>query len=232
MKNKFIKDLEKHLLLVKNEKDAREMRGYMKNKFDFIGVKVHVRAQLLKYLYPDHSEEIEENLIEIVYELFQKEEREYQYIALELLKKNIDQIYKIEHILLLKKLSELKPQWDTIDIFAKDILGKYLLKFPEMTETIVNLMNNSNYIWKIRTSLLFQIHYKEKTNGELLFKTIKKFKNHPDHFIQNAICWSLNEYSKYEPKLVNEFVKKNNISQMKKLCISCVESKKRNFINK
>lgn len=211
MKLTFIEDLQKHFMLVKNDEDALKMEQYMKYNFKFLGVKAHLRSQIVKYLYPDHEDEIRANLINLVYELYDMEEREYQYVALELIKRNLDLLFKIEYVPFLRKLTELKPWWDTIDIFAKDILGKYLVKFPEMTDTLVNLMINSDNKWKVRSALLFQIHYKENTNGELLFKVVKKFQHHQDQFVQNAINWSLNEYKKYDETKVLNFVKKNNI---------------------
>lgn len=215
MKLTFIEDLQKHFMLVKNDEDALRMEQYMKYNFKFLGVKAHLRTQIVKYLYPDHVEEIRANLIDLVYELYDMQEREYQYVALELIKKNLDLLYKIEYVPFLRKLTELKPWWDTIDIFAKDILGKYLLKFPEMTDTLVNLMINSDNKWKVRSALLFQIHYKEKTNGELLFKVVRKFQHHPEQFVQNAINWSLNEYKKYNEVEVSKFIKKYNIQSYK-----------------
>ena len=182
----------------------------MKNSHPFIGITTHLRLRILKYLYPDFEIEIKSNLLNLVEELFNKEEREYHYIALDLIKKNIKSLYRIEHFSFIKELAEKKPNWDTIDIYAKDILGRYLFHIPELTQTFVNLFINSNNEWKIRSIILFQNHYKEKTNKNMLFLICLKFMNSKNSTIRSAIVWALKEYKKINPQEVIRFTHKHN----------------------
>jgi len=210
MKISFLEALEEQFKMHNDVVYAKKMEQLMKHSNSYIGITTHLRLRILKYLYPDYKTEIKTNLIEIVNELFEKEEREYHYIALDLIKKNINLLYKVEYFYFIKSLIDKKPNWDTIDIYAKDILGKYLLKLPELTQTFVSLLSNSNNVWKIRSILLFQVHYKEKTNKNLLFLICNKFIKSNNYMINSAAIWALKEYKKYNSYAVNKFTHSND----------------------
>lgn len=216
MKITFIEALEEQFEMHKDIFYAKKIEKLMKYAYPFIGIKGHLRLQILKYLYPDYKEEIESNLISIVQKLYAKEEREYHYIALELLKKNITLLYKVEYFIFLKDLLDTKANWDTTDIIAKDIVSKYLLYFPELKHAMINLLVNSGNTWKIRSAIIFQINYREKTNKNLLFIICDKFLDTNDNNIYNAIIWALKEYKKYNEVAVNQFLKDKNFSLVSK----------------
>ncbi|UYW01623.1 DNA alkylation repair protein [Flavobacterium agricola] len=189
---------------------AEKMDRLMNYSHPFAGIPNHLRLRIVKYLYPDFKHEIETELLDIVAHLFAKQEREFHYVALDLIKKNLDALYRIEYFSFIKDLAEQKPNWDTIDIYAKDILGKYLQRIPELTQTFVNLFINSNNEWKIRSIILFQVNYKQKTNKNLLFLICLKFIDTKNYMIHSAMVWALKEYQKINPEEVANFIKKND----------------------
>jgi len=54
--------------------------------------------------------------------------------------------------------------------------------------------------------ILFQLHYKERTDTELLASIISRNSGTKEFFINKAIGWALREYSKSDPGWVRDFV--------------------------
>ena len=75
---------------------------------------------------------------------------------------------------------------------------------------------DSENIWLQRTALLFQLKYKEKTDRELLEKTINRLKNTGEFFIDKAIGWILREYSKTNSGWVADLVERVELSKLSK----------------
>jgi len=107
-----------------------------------------------------------------------------------------------------------KSWWDTVDLIATNLVGKLFQKFPELILYYITKWATSENLWLQRTTLLFQIKYKDKTDAALLFKLIESFAGHPDFFIRKAIGWALREYSRTDPQLVAEFVKNHQLSSL------------------
>ena len=56
-------------------------------------------------------------------------------------------------------------------------------------------------------ALIFQLKYKEKTDGVLLFNTVKRLAHSKEFFVQKGAGWALREYTRTNPESVVEFVK-------------------------
>ena len=61
-------------------------------------------------------------------------------------------------------------------------------------------------IWQNRVAILFQLNYKDNTDQELLFEVIERLKGNKEFFIQKAIGWSLRQYYRTQPVVVEKFV--------------------------
>ena len=73
---------------------------------------------------------------------------------------------------------------------------------------------NSDNLWLIRISIIYQLKYKKQTNIEILSQAILKNKSSNEFFINKAIGWALRQYSKTNPSWVFEFVKSNKLSRL------------------
>ena len=69
-------------------------------------------------------------------------------------------------------------------------------------------------MWLRRTTLLFQLRYKDKTDETLLFALIEENQESNEFFIQKAIGWALREFSKTEPVSVVDFVSSHTLAQL------------------
>lgn len=190
----------------KNDQNAIGMANYMKNNFQFLGIKKEKRTQLLNEALQLYQEEIKKNYLSIALSLFEKNYREYHYCAIEIIIKFHKKKYQVSDIIWIETIITNSSWWDSVDSIAKNILGAYLLTFPDEKKVILTNFMSSNAMWLQRSAILFQLGYKEKTDGLLLKEICLNFKDSKEFFIQKAIGWSLREYAKYNPKFVYDFV--------------------------
>lgn len=207
----YVSDIQTTLFQNSNSENAFLMKKYMKNKFDFYGIKSPLRKELCK---PFLKKEIIPDIAQIekiIKELWNEPERELQYFAMELLSK-YSKDADMRAIDLFEYMITNKSWWDTVDYIAVNLVGKHFLKFPDLILPTTNNWVTSNNIWLQRTSILFQLKYKSKTDLPLLFKYILMHSKSKEFFIRKVIGWALREYSKTDPNAVVNFVNTNELS--------------------
>lgn len=185
---------------------ALPMANYLKNNFIFFGIKTEQRRTIFKSNYEKYKLEVKSNFREIVWELYQKQEREFHLCAIDLLLKEFKNNYRLEDIQFIEKLITTHSWWDSVDTLAKYQLGGYLKQFPKETEEVIRRFSSASNLWLNRSAILFQLSYKEKTDFNLLKSECEKHKHSREFFIQKAIGWALRDYSRFNPKGVKEFV--------------------------
>ncbi len=191
---------------------ASQMAAYMKDQFPFLGIPKPKRELLSKEYMKQFKKQGELDW-EFVNMLWSMSEREFQYLAVDYLLKLIDSLQEkdIENI---KPLIITKSWWDTVDIMATRIIGPLCLKYPELINIYILKWSNSDNIWLIRSAILFQLKYKEKTDVDLLGLIIKENSETKEFFINKSIGWALREYSKTNKTWVEEFIKKNRLNSL------------------
>ena len=210
----FILNLESDLHQKANCELAIPMENYMKNNFSFLGIKTEERRAIFKTNYEKHKSEIKANFRTIAWELFNKKEREFHQVAIDLLVKQFKKNYILEDIKLIENLIITNSWWDSVDVVAKYLLGGYLMQFPNETLKVIEQFSNSENMWLNRSAILFQLGYKQKTNPDFLFSECLKQSHSKEFFIQKAIGWALREYAKSNPEAVKEFVKTSNLKPL------------------
>ncbi|MFV0560678.1 MAG: DNA alkylation repair protein [Enterococcus sp.] len=200
------------LIFEKNAEEAVGMARYMKNHFDFAGVKKPVRAQLQKpYIKDSKQWAIPKLLSEITY-YYQQPEREYQYFAIELTQNNVKRL-SFENLKELLPLVQQKEWWDSIDSWRK-VYGTWIGLHPEYLERIFGLFEQQEDFWLRRIAITLQLQSKEKTNCDLLKKALYYDMNTEEFFIQKAIGWSLRAYAKTDPEWVRQLLRQENFSKL------------------
>ena len=198
----------------KNEDDAIAMSLYMRNKFKFLGIKSPKRKEIFKQIYENfkNNKEIDK---EFVVKFFNKDYREFQYIAIDYLIK-MKKYFLKEDIYFIKDLIITKSWWDTVDLIASNLLGEICKKYPSLIDEQIVFWINDENMWLRRSSIIFQLRYKENTNLEILQKSIESNIDDDEFFIQKAIGWALREYSKTDYKWVLNFINNHNLSKLSK----------------
>lgn len=200
-----------------NHNEAEGMSRYMKNKFSYLGIKKPIRAIIQKHWFTKIPVNLSrEQKWELVYELWQKEHREFHYAAMDYVRRWKDKEINIEDDKQIEFLLTNHSWWDSVDTLASNYLSRYMRLFPEKREILIENWRNGENMWLRRSCLIFQLRYKEETNFDLMKALINQFKNEKEFFIQKAIGWSLREYAKTQPLLVKEFVYESGIQGLAK----------------
>ena len=194
----------------RNEENRGTMEKYMKNHFSFFGIKSPERKRIVAPIMKEFRGISEEDRLKAALLLFQKPERECHYTALAFLEKGIKKAPE-QAIDTYKQLLQTKPWWDTVDMIASNLCGSYFLRYPEKLTSFTEVWKESEHMWIRRSSLLFQLKYKVKTDEELLFRTIGTLKSEKEFFIEKAIGWALREYSKTNAEAVVHFLETTNV---------------------
>ena len=199
-----VKELVKELKAVANPDDAVAMKAYMKNKFEFLGVKTPARRKLAKTFFKQQTDSvIDWNFIN---EAWNNPYRELQYASLDYLesRKKLLIPSDLSH---LKKLAQTKSWWDTID-FLDRLVGSIIARFPE-TKEIILAWSRDEDIWLRRLAIDHQLLRKEETDTELLEKILVNNLGQTEFFINKAIGWALRDYSKTNPNWVKDFIERH-----------------------
>lgn len=196
-----------------NPQKAIVMEAYMRNQFKFLGITAPER----KILTRDFLKTIDRATIdwEFVQQCWEKDEREFQYLAIAYLTK-VKQRLIVEDIPRLRQLIVTKSWWDTIDSLDK-FVGYVALHHPTVEATLLDWSTDDN-IWLRRVAIDHQILRKEQTNTALLEKIICRNFGQKEFFINKAIGWSLRDYSKTNPEWVKTFIARHQ-DQMAPLSI-------------
>ena len=213
----LVQQLELEFEKNRNEFEAEGMSRYMKNRFTYFGIKKPKRAVIQKQWFSIIPEDFtREHKRELVLELWQKEQREFHYVAMDFMAKWKDKELVSEDSEFIEFLLTNHSWWDSVDALASNYLGRYLRVFPKQREIVIKSWRKSENRWLRRSCLIFQLRYKSQTNFELLKSLILEFKHEKEFFIQKAIGWSLREYAKTNPVSVRNFVEESGIQGLAK----------------
>ena len=211
----YIKPLVKEFKNNANPTNAEPMAKYMKNLFPYLGIKTPERREITKKFFKEKGLPEISDLEEIIRDLWELPEREFQYFAIGLMVKLKEKVDK-DIIKLYEYLTATKSWWDSVDGIASWSVGEHFKKFPELIKPYTEKWLKSNNMWLQRTVILFQLGYKDKTDVKLLFKNIKKCMDSKEFFIRKAIGWALREYSKTNAQAVINFVENNDLAPLSK----------------
>ena len=196
----------------RNEENSGPMKKYMKDHFPFLGIKSPLRKELEKQFFKETEILKRPFNQDFVISLWEKDEREYQYTAITYTGKFIKKLPK-DVIQFLGGLITTKSWWDSVDSIAP-LAGELAKKYPELINENINQWSVDDNFWLKRTSILFQLKYKDQTNEALLYDYIVKNADSKEFFIQKAIGWALREYSKTNPVSVKEFIRDNQLAPL------------------
>lgn len=196
-----------------NAADAKPMKAYMKDKFDFLGIRSPLRKQLFSEFFAMYQFPEDDQFLSEVRTIYHLPEREFQYIAIEMLTKQRKKL-SLTDLAFLADLITTKSWWDSVDAIAPKIVGTIILQNREDGERIMKQWSNLDNLWLNRSALLHQLKYKGNTNEELLFEMIRSHVDSNEFFIQKAIGWVLREYAKTSPDHVRSFVESTNLKPL------------------
>ncbi|MFY0608322.1 MAG: DNA alkylation repair protein [Cyclobacteriaceae bacterium] len=209
----YLDVLTQEFALNANAEIALKQKQYMRNQFDFYGMKAGERQQIQKPFLTKEFLPPKSELSELVHTLWSKPQRDFQFFGQELVWKYI-KVLEVEDLELLEYMVTHKSWWDTVDYIANRLMGSYFKKHPNEIPHQIDKWLDSGNIWLQRSALLFQLKYKSELNTELLTRIILRLLGSNEFFINKAIGWVLREYSRTNPDWVLEFTNSHELNPL------------------
>jgi 3-methyladenine DNA glycosylase AlkD len=185
---------------------AAPMKKYMRDQFEYLGIKTPQNVALQKTFYTEYGLPEITELDPILRDLWSLPQREFQYVAVGLLGKFEEQL-PADFIDTIEYLIITKSWWDTVDSIAGNTVGVHFKRYPAVEKKYLAKWRKSDNFWLRRTTILFQLNYKQETDFDLLCEIIRENLNSKEFFINKAIGWALRQYARVNPRAVKKFVK-------------------------
>ena len=193
--------------------NAAGQKAYMKDKFEFYGLKAQLRRRLQKPFLQRSSLPGQQQLPEVIRSLWEHPKRECQYFGQELLLK-YSHSYTSSELQLMEYMVTNRSWWDTVDFIAANCIGRYFLLFPDQTQGVMESWMASGNLWLQRSGLLFQLKYRDQFDTALLEDCILKLLGSKEFFINKAIGWALRQHSKTDPVWVRQFADRTALAPL------------------
>lgn len=204
----LVTELAKQYTAAADPEKAKGMRAYMRDNFAFHGLPAPERRTIDREVAgrgpgrPTHH-----YLIKVVKDCWGRTEREFQYFAVEYLRKHYRRLDE-NFIDLGRELVVTKSWWDTVDQLAGGVVGPFV-RAHGLVEVMDSWIQADN-VWVARAALLHQLAAKEHTDVERLFSYSLRRAGDADPWIRKAIGWSLRQYARTDPDMVRRFVEVNS----------------------
>lgn len=181
---------------------AAGMAAYMRHRFEFLGVTTPERRRASAPLIRAYAGDP----VAAAKALWGMPEREYQYVACDLLRRWAGELDG-DRLPALADLAVRKSWWDTVDGLAVTI-GDIVRRDPAQLCWMDAYIDHEN-LWLRRVAILHQLAWKEGTEAERLFGYCLKRGGDKDFFIRKAIGWALRQYARVAPAAVADFLERN-----------------------
>lgn len=190
---------------------APGMRAYMKDRFDYLGIAAPIRRQAVMPLIRALKPSTAAQLFDMADQLWSLPEREYQYVAIDLLAKYIPALTAAplaDTIAQLLTLVQSKSWWDTVDGLAGitgDVLRVHLTPDRRVQALMDTAIQHPDF-WVRRIALLHQLGWREATDVDRLSRYALLCAEEKEFFIRKAIGWALRDYAWHDPDFIRQFL--------------------------
>ena len=195
---------------------APAMRAYMKDVAPFLGIPSPIRSSALRPVWKAVGKAPSaRDQGDAATELFDRDEREFAYAALDLLgrnKKVMDEAFLVDVV---EPLILTKSWWDTVDSLRSEAVGPLVTSYPSLSSVIHRWATSDNR-WLVRSAIIHQLGYHERTDVDLLFDLCRMHAHQTEFFIAKGIGWSLREYSYTDADGVEEFIATTELRPLSK----------------
>jgi 3-methyladenine DNA glycosylase AlkD len=200
-----LKQLRNEFEKVADKEVAEGTAAYMRNQFEFLGIKTPLRRELSKELITQTKSFSEKELVTFCKELWAQPEREFQYVACDLLAKNAKRLSPQYVKRDAKWFITNKSWWDSVDSIRTSV-EIVVAANPDLEATMFEWIKSKN-IWLVRSALIHQLTLRTKTNSTRLFALCELQTEENEFFIAKGLGWALRSYSYIDPKAVKKFIK-------------------------
>lgn len=190
-----------------DRKRAIGAQMYMKDIAPFIGVATPERRTLVKKIAKEMSAPTSEELGATARKLWKQDEREFQYVANDLISihwKVCDKNFLADHV---EDLVVTKSWWDTVDGLGSVAISPLTDKFG--CERLIAKWNKSPNMWLNRAAIQHQRGRRFETDVNLVLQYCDDHSDSNEFFIVKAIGWALRDIAPISPSAVRKFLKEH-----------------------
>jgi 3-methyladenine DNA glycosylase AlkD len=139
--------------------------------------------------------------------LWRLPEREFRYVAVDLLAKHHKRL-DVSALPRILQLVQTGAWWDTVDGLA-GVVGDIWLRAKSSQADVQQHMDEClmhPHLWVRRVAMLHQLGWREQADQERLFRYALTLAPEKDFFIRKAIGWALRDHARSRPNEVRAFL--------------------------
>ncbi len=192
----------------KEENIERFNRFYKNNGYQGFGLDLKDLKLLIKK-YKDKTKNFsDQQLLDLVLDLFKLKKEESIYLGIELLRKRIRKFDNLD-FKYIEKLGDYLFSWSTVDKFCSNILQELLIKFEKQTLGLLKKWNKSRNLWKRRASVVAFANKLGKSNKftDFALNLCKNLVFDKQDLVKKGVGWCLKELMLADKQKVFCFVK-------------------------
>jgi 3-methyladenine DNA glycosylase AlkD len=200
----YVNAVKDALTPLRDDKRAVAMAAYMKNHFQFLGIQTPTRRMAVRAISRPELTSVPG----IARALWKQKEREYHYVAVDLLSSMSKKLDAYATLKLLEELALKNSWWDCVDGLA-GVGSVVLLQNPDERKVVWEWSSHKS-LWVNRLAILHQKGWGEKTDQKVLFRLCLAHAHSNEFFVRKAIGWALRDYAWTDPIAVKKFVEANS----------------------
>jgi len=188
-----------------DDRRAVAMSAYMRGRFPFLGISTPLRRAATAAFCRQPQEA--EALLAVAGALWALPEREYHYVAVDLLARQWKTLGP-EQVEALLVLAGRGAWWDTVDGLA-GVVGDVLRRERRGGKDAQRCMDSAlqhEDMWRRRVAMIHQLGWRAETDTGRLFGYALALAGEPDFFIRKAIGWALRDYARHDSSAVKAFL--------------------------
>ena len=177
----------------------------MRGRFEYIGISTPERRAAVGLLIRGFKPATAGELRAAAEGLWAMREREYQYVAADLLAR-YQSVLSLDDLAWLLDLAQEKSWWDTVDCIVK-VVGKVVRRSGAKGVRGMDRAVKHKDFWVRRIAMLHQLGWRGDTDTERLFRYAELLAPETEFFIRKAIGWALRDYAWHDVRAVEKFLK-------------------------
>ena len=196
--------LKRQLKRLNDKQFAEDIKRYLKSPHHFYGIKVPEIKTMAKKLHEEHSLKEFYKTFNRLWDSGYHEERSLAIYALEFYEDEFD-FSTWEFIK--PKLKDINS-WDQVDAISSNIIGKIMIKYPELEQEIWKLSRSKDF-WMRRMAIVSTLSKIKKGDVKMTLELTEKYLQDKEPYIQRATGQMLREAGKKKPEIVKRFILKH-----------------------
>lgn len=202
--DEFVRLAGEALTPLADDQRAEGMAAYMRGQFAYLGIATPAHRAAVTPLIRAFKPESAGALRAAVDSLWQKHEREYQYVALGLLGRH-QAILGIADLPWMLGLVQQRSWWDTVDSLAKPVGAIVRRSGARGRQQMDRAVRHENF-WVRRIAMLHQLGWRAETDTTRLFDYARLLAPEKEFFIRKAVGWALRDYAWHDWLAIEQFL--------------------------